>query len=192
MLKTSFRLIAAAAIGLSSTNAALSQDQGRRVTIPGGTAVVVHLTQDISSSSAHLGDKFGFSAVNDVVANGYIVVAAGAQGIGEIANVEEAGSNAHSGKLGLKFDYIYAVDGEKIRLSQTNNTAEGEGNKGAASTATIASYALLGPLGLFAHNFIHGRDATITPKQTFTMFVDDTVHVEASQRPQHSDNDFAH
>jgi hypothetical protein len=122
------------------------------VALPGGTPVSVHHSAELSSSNAHEGDAFAFSVINDVRSRGWIVIAAGAQGVGEVTSVENAGGNGHSGKLGLKFDYVYAVDGKKVRLTSTGNTTEGEQKTGAASTATIATYALLGPVGLFAHN----------------------------------------
>jgi hypothetical protein len=160
-------------------------------TLPGGTPMSVHLTSELSSSSAHEGDTFGFSVANDVRCNGWLVIAAGAQGVGEVTNVENAGGNGHSGKVGMKFDYVYAVDGAKVRVSQTNNTTEGEQKKGAASTATIATYALIGPLGLFAHNWVKGHEATITPKTSFAIFVADTVHVQAADHTSNADG-FAH
>jgi len=128
---------------------------------------------------------------NDVRSGGWLVVPAGAQGVGEVLSVETAGSNGHAGKLSLQFDYVYAVDGEKVRVTQTENAIEGEQKKGAASTATIASYAVFGPLGLFAHNWIKGREASITPRTQFAIFVASTVHVQAIDRAAVAD-DFAH
>ena len=83
------------------------------------------------------------------------------------------------GKLGITIDWVYAVDGGKIKLSQTNHASESGDTKGASSTATIATYLLLGPLGLFAHNFVHGKDVTIATKQSFVVFVDHDVHLVA-------------
>lgn len=54
----------------------------------------------------------------------------------------------------MKFDYVYAVDGEKLQLDSVKKSKSGQNNKGAASTATIASTILLGPVGLFAHNWV--------------------------------------
>jgi hypothetical protein len=122
---------------------------------------------------------------------GWLVIPAGSQGVGEVAHVENAGGNGRSGQLNLQFDYVYAVDGEKVRVTQTANATEGEQKKGAASTATIASYALLGPVGLFAHNWIKGREASISPKTSIAIFVDDTVHVQAVDHAGKTD-DFAH
>jgi hypothetical protein len=153
--------------------------------------MTVHLNSELSSSSAHEGDTFGFSVLNDVRCGGWLVVAAGAQGVGEVTDIENAGGNGHAGKIGLKFDYVYAVDGAKVRVSQTSNMTEGEQKKGAASTATIATYALIGPLGLFAHNWIKGHEASITPKTPFSIFVADTVHVQAVDHESSNDG-FAH
>lgn len=174
-----------------ATPAAANDTPASRVvaaTIPGGTPIDVHLTGELSSSTAKAGDKFSFSVASDVRCGGWLVIPAGAQGVGEVATVENAGGNGHSGKLALQWDYVYAADGEKVRVTQTNANAEGEQKKGAASTATIASYALLGPVGLFAHNWIHGRDVTVTPAQHFTVFVDNTVRVQASDHRNNTDN----
>jgi hypothetical protein len=185
-----------AAIGallLLSPLTALAHANGTLVTVPGGTPITIHLTSEMSSSSAHQGDKFSFSVLEDVRTRGWVAIPAGSRGVGEVTAVEIAGGNGHSGKLNLRFDYVYAIDGEKVRVTQTANATEGEQKKGAASTATIATYALLGPVGLFAHNWVKGREASISPKTSFSVFVDKTVHVEAVDHTGKSgDDDFAH
>ena len=163
-----------------------------RVAIPGGTSVPIRMVDSISSGSAEVGDSFEFKAEDDVVVNGWVVISRGAEGRGEVTSVERAGGNGHPGKLGIKFDYIYASDGEKVRLTDVKKTKEGEDSNGASSTATIATYALLGPLGLFAHNLVKGHNLTIDSSKPFTVFVDDTVHVVAKQRGAKTSDGFAH
>jgi hypothetical protein len=150
------------------------------ITLPTGTPVDIHLDAPLSSGSAKVGDKFAFQSNGDIAIDGVVVIAKGAQGEGEVALAEGAGSNGHPGKLGLQFNWIAAVDGSKVALSDTQHSDEGEQKKGAASTATIATYILLGPLGLFAHNFVRGRDITLDEKTKLKAYVDHTVHV-ASQ-----------
>jgi len=48
----------------------------------------------------------------------------------------------------------------------------------AASTATLLSWAPLGPFGFFAHNFVRGRDVSIDTKKTFTVFTDHDVYIK--------------
>ena len=124
----------------------------------------------------------GHGADSDVVVNGWIVIAKGAPGQGEVISVDRAASHGHAGNLGLKFDYIYGVDGKKIRLTATNKTQEGDQRGGASSTATVTSTLLLGPVGLFAHNWVKGRDVTIDSSRTLDAFVDSTVHIAATTR----------
>jgi hypothetical protein len=158
--------------------------------VPAGTRVPVAATEKISSATAQVGDLIEVSATEDVVVDGFIVVRKGAGGQAEIQSVERAHGNGGSGKLGIQMDWIAAVDGERIRLSSTQKTASEEDRGGSSSTATILSYALLGPLGLFFHNFAHGKDVIIDQTKVLTAFVDSTVHV-VSTIPARADT-FAH
>ncbi len=82
----------------------------------------------------------------------------------------------------MSVDWVFSSDGGKIQLSSVNHSAENGDQKGASSTATIATYLLLGPLGLFAHNWVHGKEVTIETDHVFTVFVDHDIHVRATQK----------
>ena len=161
-----------------------------QVLVPAGTRVPVSPTDKISSATAQVGDIIAVSATENVNANGYLIIQKGAGGQAEVASVERAHGNGGSGKLGIKMDWIVAVDGEKIQLSATQKTASEEDRGGGSSTATILSYALLGPLGLFFHNFSRGKDVTLDPSKVLTAYTDSTVHI-ASNIPASADG-FAH
>jgi hypothetical protein len=132
-----------------------------------------------------------FRADDDVIIDGWIVVKKGAIGEGDVLAAERPGGNGHPGKLQLQFDWIYGADGFKIRLSDVASNQEGDGKKGGASTATIASYLILGPLGLFAHNFVHGNDVIVKPDQKIQIFTADPIHVVPTVRVSTGDG-FAH
>ncbi|MDQ2817153.1 MAG: hypothetical protein M3T49_02935 [Candidatus Eremiobacteraeota bacterium] len=180
--------VVSAALGLALVGPVCA---ATRVTVPGGTVVTVNVVNPVSSSSAKVGDVFQIKAAKDVVVDGWVVIPKDSPGQGEVAVVEQAGSHGKSGKLGLQLDWIYSADGGKIKLSNVNHSAQGEGKSGASSTATIASYLVLGPLGLFAHNFVRGKDVTVDSSQALPIYVDNTVHVHAKQRAS-SDNGFEH
>jgi hypothetical protein len=152
--------------------------------VPSGTAIHFAVASPISSSSAKVGDTFAIISTDELDIDGMVIVEKGAKGQGTIAMVEGAGSNGHAGKLGLQYDYVTASDGNKIKLSNTQHTDQGEGQAGKASTATVATYLLLGPLGLFAHNFVRGKDLTIDEKTKLTAFVDTSVHVNGARKAQ--------
>jgi hypothetical protein len=152
--------------------------------VPAGTQVPVSPTDKISSATAQVGDIIVIAAAQDVVVDGYVVVAKGAGGQAEIAAVERAHGNGGSGQLGIKMDWISAVDGERILLTSTLKSASEEDRKGGSSTATILSYALLGPVGLFFHNFSHGKEVVIDSSKILTAFTDSNVHIASTTLAQ--------
>jgi hypothetical protein len=152
------------------------------ILVPTGSPIAISLDNPISSGTATVDDKFTFKATKDVLADGFVIVRKGAQGEGQVTAVEHAGGNGHPGKLGLQFNWIAAVDGSKIQLTDTPRTDEGEAKKGASSTATIATYLLLGPLGFFAHNLVKGRDITLDDKSKIIAYVDHSVRVSTQNQ----------
>jgi len=174
-------LNAPGAVPLTNASAGAPSD-GSVLMVPGGTQVVVHLTDKLSSSSASADQTFAFQAVQDVAVNGWVVIKRGATGMGTVVQTDGAGGNGHAGKLVLRFDYITGADGLKIQLSDSNTTETGEEKKGASSTATILGYAFLGLPGLFMHNMVRGHQMEIDPSTKFTIFVDHNVHVTASEQ----------
>jgi hypothetical protein len=145
--------------------------------LPGGTTITVGLQEPLSSSSAEVDDQIAIIVKKPVIIKGMLFIAAGANGHATVTSAAHSGGNGSGGKLAISMDWVTAADGGKIKVSQTNHSSETGDTKGASSTATIASYLLLGPLGLFAHNFVHGKDVTISPKQSFVVFVDHDVHL---------------
>lgn len=141
----------------------------------------------VSSATAHEGDQIGIIAKKPVKVNGNVLIAEGATGHATVTSVEGSGSNGSGGKLAISIDWIDAVDGGKVKLTQTNHASESGDKKGASSTATIATYLLLGPLGLFAHNFVRGREVTIDTKRTFVVFTDHDVYIKDAVIDQSSD-----
>lgn len=153
------------------------------VFVPGGTNVSVSLGETVSSSNATVGETVPIVVDQEVDIGGFVVIPKGSNGQATIATVDHAGGNGHGGKLAITFDWVYSADHGKILLSNTNHAAgEDTDKKGAASTATILSYVFLGPLGLFAHNFVRGQDVTVDTTRVFKVFVDHDVHVEAVQK----------
>jgi|SRR5579875_401674 hypothetical protein len=154
------------------------------VLVPGGTVVYVSLTEPLSSATAKEGDQIAIKVTKEVDVGGWVVIPAGAPGHATVVTAEQAGSNGHGGQLAIVIDWVYSEDGGRIKLSPTNHPSENGQQKGAASTATLLSWALLGPLGFFAHNFVRGRDVTIDTKKVFTVFVDHDVHVATTTKAE--------
>jgi hypothetical protein len=184
LLKKSALVFLVAALCATSVSAASAA--GKKVVVPGGTPVTFEVNDTVSSATAQVGDTFQINAAQEVVIDGWIVIAKGAGGQGEVVKVDPAGSHGHAGSLGVQLDWVYAVDGNKIRLTAQPKNQQGQGSSGAASTTTIASYVLLGPLGLFAHNFVKGHDVELNEQNTtahpLSAYIDSSVYVVAQQK----------
>jgi hypothetical protein len=139
-----------------------------------GTPISILLDNPLSSRGAASGQTFSFHSAHDIYAvdGAHVAILKGAPGAGEIGTTTSASGNGSGGKITLQFDWIIATDGTKIPLTSAESATEGGDTKGASSTATIATYLLLGPLGFFAHNFVRGKDAEISTKTPLTAYVD--------------------
>jgi len=183
------RFSAVAPIALLITALGASASFARQpVTLPGGTPIKVRSIESVSSAKAHKGDLLEIRSVDAVVLDGWIVVPENARGQAEVLDAEPAGKHGHPGKLVLKYDWIYSADGGRIALSEISATQSGQNKKGTSSTATIAGTVLLGPVGLFTHNFVKGRDVMLEPSTMLTCVVDHTVHVQAAKRSAQTEN----
>lgn len=145
------------------------------VSVPAGTQVQLRVVHQLSSGTATAGQRFAFEAAAPVIINNRVVIAKNALGSGHVVNAEKAQGKS-AGKMTLSFDTIHAADGSLIPLTE-DSRVKGNSEKGKASTATIAATIALGPLGLFAHNMVKGKDVTVTPDKTFPAWVKSTAMV---------------
>lgn len=158
------------ALGLFCIFAVAAPAFASTVTLPAGTKVTVQTVSAISSGNAVAGQTFTFMAAAPVIVNNRVVIAKGAKGTGHVVKVSKAQGKS-AGQMTLAFSTIHAVDGSNVSLSETTSSQQGNPEKGKASTATIAATIALGPLGLFAHNMVKGKDVVIQPSQTFPAWV---------------------
>ena len=74
------------------------------IDVPGGTTVVVALTEPISSGSASVGDQVALVVKKEVDVNGMAIVDAGANGHATVTAVTRAGGNGSGGKIEMTID----------------------------------------------------------------------------------------
>ena len=182
-----FRYLSTACIFLWSVAPATGATVNTRVIVPDDTVVAVQVTEQLTSAVNHAGDVFDINVTGAVSAGGYIVVAANAKGRGHVTKIDEAGGHGHPGTVEVALDYVFAVDGEKIRLKDTPIDQIGEKAHSGATVAGIFTYGL-------ASNAIRGHDAIISPTRTLEAHVAGSVHVVSSTKSDapSSDAGFAH
>ncbi len=186
-MKFAVALITASVIATILPSSLMARPMGNIEFVAGGTQVPIHVVGEISSANSAVSDIFDVQASDDVVVHGKVVIKKGALGKGEIVEVDKAGGNGHSGKLRLKFDWIYAADGGKVRLSNNAVSRAEADRKGASSTFTLIGAATFGIGGLFAHNFARGKEVTIDEHKQLNAYIASNVHIRALE-PSSSDH----
>ena len=164
--------LAVAAAFAVSTTAAIAAP----ITIPAGTSVSVALTAPLSSDSAAVGQSIAIVTAEAVTVGSRVVVPKGAHGVGVVKKVAKAKKKS-AGEITVAFTYVLAADGTKVALSEIDHSASGKSEKGKANTAAVVATIALGPVGLFAHNMVKGKDVTIDPTQHLPAFVDANTKV---------------
>lgn len=149
------------------------------VTIIPGTPLKVHVVGSLSSASASVGQTFGIVVAEPMTVQGLVVVSPGATGQGHVVAVTPAGKNGKGGSLSVALDWITAVDGQQLPLAATPQSTAGANKTGTANSATVVATLVFGPVGLFAHNFVKGKDVVVKPDFVFPAYTGEgrTVNV---------------
>ena len=141
---------------------------GRTAKVPDGEKVRLMLSEDISSATAHEGDRVSFTVAEDVKVGDDVIIAKGAAGVGKISNAKKKGMLGQGGKLTMSLDQVKCVDGQNVRIRAT---AGREGDDKLGKTVVVAM--LAGPFALL----VRGKDVT-TPKGTeYSAYLDETKEI---------------
>lgn len=168
MLTTRVQALAlASSVAMISIAFGMSRADADAVTIVGGTTLKVHITAELSSASATPGQTFQIEAAEPLTVQGAIVINQGATGQGHVVAAKPAGKSGKGGSLSIQLDWINAVDGQQLQLVATPRAERGTNKTGTANTANAVAALVFGPVGLFAHNFIKGKDVVVRPDFVF-------------------------
>jgi len=110
-----------------------------------GTVIRVKSLTDISSKTANEGDMLDFICLEDVLVKGKVVIREGARVSANVEDAEQAKGLGKQGSLKINFNYVRAIDDQKIPLRAVRGTVEGKNTVG----TTVALAVVLSPLFLF-------------------------------------------
>lgn len=90
--------------------------RGRISTIPKGTTMMIKLDQPVSSFSTNMGDAISATLESDIYANDAVIVPAGSEMLGQVANVSRAGRLGKHGEIDVRFFSIKTPDGVVVPI----------------------------------------------------------------------------
>ena len=134
-----------------------------------GTAVLLRLSETVSSADARVGQQVPFEVTQDVVVQGVTIIPKGTQALATVTVAESKKRMGRGGKLDVNIDSTRLTDGEKVQLRAVKD-GKGGGHVGAMTGAMVATSIVFFPAApLFL--FMHGKDITIPKGTEVTAFV---------------------
>ncbi len=127
----------------------------------------IRMLTGVDSGENELGDIVRYRVVDDVMVDGRIVIPAGLEAQGRIAEVTSAGRLGRDGRLVIDFGQLTTIDGQRVPIEISERATERNSSLELAAGASMAGVLLLGPVGLVSGYFIRGRDVEIPATTEF-------------------------
>jgi hypothetical protein len=144
-----------------------------------GTPVKLRTARTISSADAHTGDTLDFEVLEDVFAQGTLVVPKGGIAWGTVTEAQPKRRMARGGKLDVNIDSVRLNDGEKAALRAVKDV-KGGGHTGAMTGAMVGTAIVFFPAApLFL--FMHGKDITIPKGTEITAFINGDTRLDQAK-----------
>ncbi len=130
---------------MPSTSAGAPLRQPHVVTLQPGTALMVRLSETLSTDHNYTGDTFRATLESPIIMDGFIIADKGSKVLGRIANVQKAGRVEGLSDLTLTLTEINTTDNQRVRIDTTSYDKRGPASTG-RDTAEIAGGAALGAI----------------------------------------------
>ena len=144
-----------------------------------GTPVKLRTARTISSADAHTGDTLDFEVLEDVFAQGALVIPKGGIAWGTVTEAQPKRRMGRGGKLDVNIDSVRLNDGEKAALRAVKDV-KGGGHTGAMTGAMVGTAIVFFPAApLFL--FMHGKDITIPKGTEITAFINGDTRLDQAK-----------
>ena len=140
------------------------------------TPVKLRLTRNVSSADAHEGESVDFEVLEDVAANGIVVIPKGSVAIGTVTEAQPKRRMGRAGKLEIVLDYARLADTEKAPVRAVKDAKGGSHTVG-MTAGIVATGLLFFPAAPF-FLFMHGKDITVPKGAEVTAYVNGDVRLE--------------
>lgn len=145
------------------------------------TPVKLRLTRNVSSEDAHVGDSVDFEVLEDVAANGIMVIPKGSVAIGSVTEAQPKRRMGRAGKLEIVLDYVRLADTEKAPVRAVKDAKGGSHTVG-MTAGIVATGLLFFPAAPF-FLFMHGKDITVPKGAEMTAYVNGDERLETKNFP---------
>ncbi|WP_298461084.1 hypothetical protein [uncultured Mitsuokella sp.] len=132
-----------------------------QVRVPSDTLVKIALVTPVNSNNLKVGDTIRYQVSQDVLVDGKLVFAKGLPGEGTVTKVKQARNFGRNAEVQIDFNKTKSIDGTYVDTYIGEEAKKEMKNLAMAAGASIAGIAILGPIGVVAGAFVHGKDVNL-------------------------------
>lgn len=116
---------------------ATASNRGKTVVLKAGTAVMLELVSSVNANNVKTGDIVEFRVLNDVRAEGIVVISAGSIARGQVVTASKNGLFGSPAELSITVKSAVAVDGTYVPLMTSNLNSDGKDNLVVSIVVTV-------------------------------------------------------
>jgi hypothetical protein len=154
--------------------------------VAAGTPIKLRLTQTITSTHAHRGDRLNFEVVKDVTVDGFTVIRAGAMARGTVAKVDGVRLLGIGGKVVIQLDSVELASGDTVSLQGRREFKGGSHTKLMAEGMVLAGliYLPAAPALLLTH----GHECTVLKGSEVSASIEGDLRVPSAKLARASES----
>jgi hypothetical protein len=161
---------------------AFQQSEATPAVLQNGTPVKLRLGRTVSSSEAHVGDSVDLRVIEEVKVGGIPVIPRGSIALGTVTESRGKHRLGRGGKLCIRIDFVWLMDGSKVPLRATKE-GRGGGHTELMTAAMIGTGLVLLPAApVFV--LMRGQDSTLLKGTEVTAYVNGNVSLDPRNLPE--------
>ena len=130
-------------------------------TVPADTLIKVALVTPVNAKELKVGDTIEYQVADDVFVNDVLVFTKGARGEGTVTKVRQARNFGRNAQVEIDFKETKALDGTYVTTFIGEESKKEMTHLAMAAGASLAGIAVLGPIGVVAGAFVHGKNVDL-------------------------------
>ena len=128
------------------------------VSVPANTLVKIALVTPVNAKNLKVGDTIEYQVAEDVFVGDVLVFTKGSRGEGTVTKVKQAKNFGRNAAVDIDFKSTKALDGTYVTTFIGEEAKKEMQHLAMAAGASLAGIAVLGPLGVVAGAFVHGKN----------------------------------
>ncbi len=129
-----------------------------QVSVPADTIIKIELAEAVNAKNIKVGDEVTYRVAEDVIIDDALVFPKGALGIGTVTKVKQARNFGRNAQVVIDFSKIKSIDGTYTETYVGEKAKKEMANLAMATGASLAGVLALGPIGVVAGVFVHGKN----------------------------------